>query len=156
MSRRQGLARVAPYAAVLLFLVVVLFSRQPNFTYTLGLPHRALRETPVDTQAVLDHVPARFADKQFTWNNDNGMLEDELATLGTLSTTVELDGREIIDVITGEKLTRSAKGVFNLSLLKLPRGSKWGFLGVARGPPRQLPWMSLNGASITLMNNLVM
>lgn len=150
MSRRPyTISRLGPVIIILFLASSVILYRHP---FSLSPPS----PTHVDAHAILSHVPDDHSTKAFTFNNDNGMDENELAIIGRKATSVPLDGRDIIDVVTQDKLSHSAADVFNLSLLKLPRGSKWGFLGVARGPPRQLPWMKMAGVYETIENVLVM
>lgn len=68
-----------------------------------------------------------------------------LRTLGQPGHFITLDA-PIIDMRTGRELHEATTGgAFNLAVLKLPHRSKWGYLGIARGPTRIRPFMQVEG-----------
>jgi hypothetical protein len=99
--------------------------------------------TTVDLAEVLTHVPPGH--QTFAWarNDEN---ENGFVVLGTQAAFVGIDETELIDARTGKPLVGANEGhTFNLAVLKLPHGSKWGFLGVARGPTRRRSMIVVNG-----------
>ena len=58
---------------------------------------------------------------------------------------IEFDSGGIIDTQTGLALTGAdSDAVFNLAVLRLPHGSKWDLVGVARGPSRSRSFITIN------------
>ncbi|WWD20517.1 hypothetical protein CI109_104993 [Kwoniella shandongensis] len=101
------------------------------------------RPTPVDILSTLSITPPGH--QQYAWTEGDGSTS-EFLTLGTPAHFIPFDDNQIIDVVTGQKLQGPTDGsTFNLGVLKLPRGSKWGFVGVARGPGRKRDLVMVNG-----------
>ncbi|WWC92605.1 uncharacterized protein L201_007564 [Kwoniella dendrophila CBS 6074] len=82
-------------------------------------------------------------------NSDDDEIEvDNFRIIGQRVSQIKLDDSKIIDYQTGSIIQGVNEGSsFNSAVLKLPKGSKWGFLGVARGPTRQRDFMKVNGHS---------
>ena len=70
----------------------------------------------------------------------------DLEPLGTKADMIKFDSRGVIDAQTGLPLTGvESDVVFNLAVLRLPEGSKWDFVGIARGPTRSRSFITVNG-----------
>ncbi|KAK8850335.1 hypothetical protein IAR55_004252 [Kwoniella newhampshirensis] len=101
------------------------------------------RPTPVDVFSVLSSTPPGH--EEYSWTEGDGSAGD-FVTVGSPAHFIPLENEDIVDVKTGEKLVGPLSGsTFNLGLLKLPRGSKWGYVGVARGPHRKRELVMVNG-----------
>lgn len=102
----------------------------------------------VDLRAVLGAPSAAHAGMQWTDGaHDPPIPFPEFMQFGSDAYIVELETSRIIETRTGEPM----EGIgphqpFNLGVLKLPKGSKWGFLGVARGPGKHYAnFVQVNG-----------
>lgn len=95
---------------------------------------------------VLFEVPDHLSRYIFTENAEADGNPHGLAKIGTPGAYVELPNSDILDVRTGEPMAEHLdRTSFNLAILPLPRGSKWDYVGVARGPLRRRDFMQLNG-----------
>ncbi|WVF67412.1 hypothetical protein IAT40_002168 [Kwoniella sp. CBS 6097] len=135
-SRRVALVTAFVLSSILIFT-------QSRHSYNSPFQLYGSGGHVVDVEAILTTVPEGQGD--VAWNDD-GDSHQGLYTAGSPATSIELDDTGIIDVRTGNSLQDVNEGsTFNLAVLKLPHGSKWGFVGVARGPTRQRDFMSLKG-----------
>lgn len=108
---------------------------------------------PLNTYSFLDHsddlyetlretIAAAPANHSAGWTDEEGPLHH----LGAPASFVELANSDVLDARTGEPFSEDLEGgVFNLAVLKLPPGSRFQLLGVARGPTRQHPFMAVKG-----------
>ncbi|WVW87136.1 hypothetical protein I302_109193 [Kwoniella bestiolae CBS 10118] len=97
----------------------------------------------VDLKSILTDRPP--GQESSAWTEGD---EGKFVTIGKPVTKIQFNDKGIIDVRTGRELEGANEGsTFNLAVLKLPRGSKWGFVGVARGPTRLRDFMKINGHS---------
>ncbi|KAK8864628.1 hypothetical protein IAR55_001878 [Kwoniella newhampshirensis] len=102
--------------------------------------------TPVDVSSILTAIPPGHANYAWTENDASAMEERDFVTIGEEPHFIEFKDETILDVVTGNTLQRANEGTtFNLAVLKLPRGSRWGFVGVARGPTRRREFMTVKG-----------
>jgi hypothetical protein len=138
------------YALSILIVMVVTFvfiwhatEYPPMFSTGLYSPSILVKPTPVNITTVLTAELPHQKGLAFTKDDDN---LNGFAVLGSPASYIELDDSKIIDIKTGEPVRDFNEGTtFNLAVLKLPHGSKWGFLGVARGPTRRREFMRLSG-----------
>lgn len=100
------------------------------------LPRFGSKGTEVDIKSVLTHIPNGH--DHVLWSEHEGTegTIGPYAVLGTPASFITLDSSSIIDAKTGLALTDPLGAPFNLAVLPLPPGSKWDFVGVARGPTR--------------------
>ena len=104
--------------------------------------------TPVDIRSILTATPPAYDSFPWTDTRDRMDLADqpEWATVGSPAWIVKMNDSGIVDVQTGEPLQGTIEGAsFNLAVLKLPPGSRWGFVGVARGPTVKREWIKVRG-----------
>lgn len=107
----------------------------------LGLTHRRVPQNspPVDVRSLIASLP--HAEGFAFSENGSGPLEP----LGTETDMIVFDSRQVIDSQTGHPLTGADWDVvFNLAVLRLPDGSKWDYVGVARGPTRSRRFITVN------------
>nr|XP_031862412.1 uncharacterized protein CI109_001909 [Kwoniella shandongensis]KAA5529484.1 hypothetical protein CI109_001909 [Kwoniella shandongensis] len=143
---------------IIIFIILIIFflpstshsllstSSFSSLSSTAGRPG-----TPVDVAAILTSTPSGHA--HYAWTEEDATKTDlgegglPFVTLnGGKPHFLRFDDKTIIDVITGKELQGANEGTtFNLAVLKLPRGSKWGFVGVARGPTRRREFMAVKG-----------
>jgi hypothetical protein len=125
-------------------LLLLVFWRPPTGFDSLTVGYGShFPATRVDLAEVLIRVPPGH--ETFAWARDDGN-ENGFVVLGTEAAFVEIDEAELIDARTGKPLVGANEGhTFNLAVLKLPHGSRWGFLGVARGPTRRRSLIVVNG-----------
>jgi hypothetical protein len=101
------------------------------------------RPTRVNLTQLLTAVPS--SQQGASWTDEDG-VEAPFAVIGSPILTITFDTSEIIDVVTGEQLAGELDGgLFNLAVIKLPVGSEWDFLGVARGPTRKWSFLEVSG-----------
>ncbi|WRT69889.1 uncharacterized protein IL334_006880 [Kwoniella shivajii] len=99
----------------------------------------------VDQASILTNVP--IGHEQAAWT-EGDQHQSGFPIVGQPVARIQLNDKGVIDVRTGDSLQDVNEGsTFNLAVLKLPRGSKWGFVGVARGPTRMRHFMQVNGHS---------
>ncbi|OCF44576.1 hypothetical protein I317_01649 [Kwoniella heveanensis CBS 569] len=135
-SRRVTLLTIFVLSSILIFT-------QTRNSYSSSFALYGNGEHIVDVRAILTAVPED--QENVAWNDDSASTQG-LYTVGSPATSIELDDTGIIDMRTGEPIQDVNEGsTFNLAVLKLPHGSKWAFVGVARGPTRQRDFMSLKG-----------
>lgn len=85
----------------------------------------------------------------FTLPSADSDQQNSLAALRGTALKIEIDPKEIYNPIArqpfyvGEGSVPGGRGVFNLGLLKLPEGSQWGYLGVARGLETVRDWIKV-------------
>ncbi|GFZ48357.1 hypothetical protein JCM24511_06105 [Saitozyma sp. JCM 24511] len=125
-------------------LLLLVFWRPPTGFDSLTVGYGShFPATRVDLAEVLTRVPPGH--ETFAWARNDGN-ENGFVVLGTEAAFVEIDEAELIDARTGKPLVGANEGhTFNLAVLKLPHGSRWGFLGVARGPTRRRSLIVVNG-----------
>ncbi|WWC73890.1 uncharacterized protein I206_107862 [Kwoniella pini CBS 10737] len=96
----------------------------------------------VDLKVILTNIPINQEGLAWTEGDEKGKFQ----IIGESVSQIQFDDRNIIDIRTGKPLENANEGsTFNLAILKLPNGSKWNFLGVARGPTRMREFMRVNG-----------
>jgi hypothetical protein len=79
------------------------------------------------------------------WSSEEDEDNKPLLRLGHNTARVNVTA-PIIDLRSGLPIDEETNGgPFNLAILKLPRGSKWDFVGVARGPTRTREFMKVEG-----------
>lgn len=138
------------HALSILIVMVVIFvfvwhaTEYPQlFSTGFYSPSIFVKPTPVNIATILTGELPHQKGLAFTKDDDN---LNGFAVLGSVASYIELDDSKIIDIKTGEPVRNFNEGTtFNLAVLKLPHGSKWGFLGVARGPTRRREFMRLSG-----------
>ena len=124
---------------------------RPNFRCRPPQPPLALSlnispATPVDIRSILTSTPPAHVAFSWTDAQDRTTLSEqpEWLTVGSAAWEVKLNNTSIVDVETGEPLRGHILGSsFNLAVLKLPPGSRWGFVGVARGPTLMRDWVKV-------------
>lgn len=104
------------------------------------------RPTIVNQTAILTFTPVN--QESAAWTDKDG-IDEPLVSLGRSAQFIQLGNDEIDDVRTGEVLADITKGeAFNLAVLKLPSGSKFQFVGVARGPTRTREYLKMIGSAV--------
>jgi hypothetical protein len=87
-----------------------------------------------------DAIAAAPANLTAGWTDD----EAPLHLLGAPASFVAMANEDVLDARTGEPFSEDLEsGTFNLAVLKLPPGSKFQLLGIARGPTRKHPFMKV-------------
>lgn len=129
--------RIVP-AAVALLLVLYLLWQWSTVS-------RALPSASADVLTILTQTPAGQAD--LDWTDEGDVPLGRPAILGTSAHSIVFDDSTIIDVMTGKPIegVNEEGHTFNLAVLKLPRGSQWDYVGVARGPTRRQEWLQVVG-----------
>lgn len=129
-------------------LVIILSSLSFQSQPWLELHLLSRTMAPNISASILEPLMAAPASQEgFAWTEGDGS-DRPFYTLGTWSREMVLDMDDpILDVKTEAPYIGGDGATFNPSVLKLPRGSKWGFVCVARGPRRIDTAMQLNGVA---------
>ncbi|WVQ66252.1 uncharacterized protein L199_004431 [Kwoniella botswanensis] len=131
------------FAAVSIFLFTFSIWNYKSSTGTAQSKSYVGKGTIVDLESILIDIPPGQGSSAWTEGD-----EGEFVTIGQPVSKIQFNDKGIVDVRTGVPLEGANEGsTFNLAVLKLPRGSKWGFVGVARGPTRLRHFMKINGHS---------
>ena len=132
-----GTASVRRYLPFILVLLILLTALHPS-TRSID---SFLPPTSIEVSSILGADRATFdASHAATWDfKKEGMLEEQLMTIGTHGSaqTEVVEWPEDLYVVhtpTG-KVVKKAKDahLFNLALLRLPRGAGWNYFAAARG-----------------------
>lgn len=118
-----ALSRYKPSAmmTLLAFLFALLLCRE----YLFGSP--ALPEPSVAD--ILTATPRGHG--EYLWGDYDMRLQ-----LGTVPHKLIVSNADVIDSTTGQMMADPIGGSLNPSLLRLPRGSQWQYLGACWGPAR--------------------
>ena len=129
--------RLAPQTRDILYLCPLIVFL--HFVIASRYDSHPFRFTPVDPLPIVNGSDQAEPDVSLSLSQRLAEVLSEVnagftGTIGQPSARVEIDDDNIIDSTTGRPIEGSENLSFNLALLRLPRGSKWWFLGVARAP----------------------
>lgn len=107
--------------------------------------------TPVDVLSILSNTPDHLEKYLYTETaplpySQADVAGEGLAQIGSPAGFIRLPNTEVIDVKSGEPFAEILDNEsFNLAILPLPPGSKWHYVGVARGPKRRREFLKAFG-----------